>query len=59
MAGPDFKKIIITFVTQKPVQAYLGGGAILGLHRYYDTRTTYNYWFGRFEYERRINRNQI
>ena len=59
MAGPDVKKVILTFVTQKPVHAYIGGGAALAAYRYYSTRTTYNYWFGKFEYERRIERSQI
>ena len=59
MAGPDAKKIILTFLMQKPVHAYIGGGALLFGYRFYETRTTYNYNFGKIEFQRRLARNQL
>ena len=43
----------------KPVQVYLGGAAVLHMARWYQTQTTFNYWFGKIEFERRKERSQI
>ena len=57
--GPDPKKIIMTLIYRKPMHAYLGGATLLYAYRFYETKNTYNYWFGRVEYERRIARGMI
>jgi hypothetical protein len=57
--GGAYKKMIINFLVQKPHMAYVGGAASLAAIRWYSTQTTYNYWFGRIEFERRLERNQL
>ena len=57
--GGGFKKQVINFLLHKPVHAYVGGAALLHSVRYYQTQTTYNYWFGKIEFQRRVDRNQI
>ena len=57
--GGAQKKMIVDFLVQKPVHAYIGMGAFLYACRWYSTQTTYNYWFGKNEYERRVERGQL
>lgn len=57
--GGGAKKKIINFLLDKPVQAYLGGGALLFLYRRYQTNATYNYHFGKFDFQRRVERNEL
>ena len=47
------KKYVINTLLHKPIQVYLFGGAFLYSFRWYQTQTTYNYWFGKCEFERR------
>ena len=54
--GGGFKNKIINFVLDKPAHAYLGGGAFLFLMRRVQTQQTFNYHFGKFEYERKLER---
>jgi len=51
--GGGLKKTVIDTIIHKPVQLYLVGGAALYALRSYQTTTTYNYWFGKAEFERR------
>lgn len=57
--GGGFKKKAINFVLHKPVHAYLGGATFLYAWRQYQTQTTFNYWFGKIEMQRRIERGTI
>jgi len=57
--GGGFKKVIINFVIDKPVQAYIGGGATMFLINKYRARSAYNYHFGKFDFERRLERNTL
>jgi hypothetical protein len=57
--GGGFKKIFINYVLDNPVKVYLGGGAALYLIRKYQTQSTFNYHFGKFEFQRRLERNQL
>ena len=57
--GGGLKKQFIDTLLHKPVQVYLVGGALLYAVRTYQTQTTYNYWFGRCEFERRVAKGQI
>lgn len=57
--GGNFQKNIINFIRYQPVQAYLGGATFLYATRWYQTQTTYNYWFGRIEFDRRVERGQL
>lgn len=57
--GGGLKMKAINLVLNKPVAVYLGGGALLYSYRWYQTKTTYNYWFGQIEFNRRMERNQL
>ena len=59
MSGGGLKKQVIDIVIFKPVQLYLGGGAFLYAIRTYNTKTNFNYWFGKCEYERRLAKGLI
>ncbi len=52
MSG-GLKKQVVDTVINNPVQVYLAGGAFLYAVREYQTRTNFNYWFGKAEFERR------
>ena len=52
--GGGLKKSVINALLFQPVQVYLFGAALCFLKRTYDTQTTFNYWFGRCEFERRF-----
>ena len=58
MAG-GLKAQILDVIINKPVQLYLGGGATLYVLRNYQTQTTFNYYFGKCEYERRLSKGLI
>jgi hypothetical protein len=48
--GGGYSKKVINFFLNKPVHAYLGiAGGLYG-YRWYQTQTTYNYWFGKIEF---------
>jgi len=57
--GGGAKKKIINFVLDNPIKVWIGGGVALYGIRRYQTLSTYNYHFGKFEYERRLERNQL
>ena len=57
--GGGLKMKVINFMLDKPAVCYLGGAAFLHTYRMYQTKTTYNYWFGMIEFQRRLERNQL
>jgi len=57
--GGGAKTAVINFLLHKPVHAYLGGATFLYAARWYQTQTTFNYWFGKIEFERRLERGRI
>lgn len=57
--GGNYQKMVIDAMRYKPVQCYLGGAAFLYALHWYQTQTTYNYWFGKIEYQRRVERSEI
>jgi hypothetical protein len=57
--GGGLKKKVLNFVLDKPVQAYLGGAAFLFGVRQYQTRAAYNYHFGKFDFQRKVERGQL
>ena len=57
--GGGLKLKVINFVLNKPAVVYLGGAAALHAQRTYATKTTYNYWFGKIEFQRKAERNQL
>ena len=48
--GGGLKMKVINFMLDKPAVVYLGGAGVLHAHRWYQTKTTYNFWFGMIEY---------
>ncbi len=57
--GGGAKKKIINFLLDKPVHAYFGGAATLFLYRKYATAQAYNYHFGKFDFQRKVERNEL
>lgn len=57
--GGGLKMKAINLVLNKPVAVYLGTATVLYGARWYQTKTTYNYWFGKIEFNRRMERNQL
>ena len=57
--GGGLKLKVINFMLDKPAVCYLGGAAVLHSYRWYQTKTTYNYWFGKNEFERRFKEATI
>ena len=57
--GGGLKMKAINFALTKPVAVYLGTASALYGYRWYQTKTTYNYWFGQIEFNRRIARKQL
>jgi len=57
--GGGLKKTVVDTLIHKPVQVYLGGAAFVYAVRQYQTQTTFNYWFGKAEFERRLAKGTI
>ncbi len=57
--GGGFKKLLINFIVDKPAQAYLSGGALLFMINRTRAQSNYAYYFGKFEFERRVERNML
>lgn len=57
--GGGLKTKFFNTLLYKPVQVYLGGAAFLFVVRSFQTKLVFNYWFGKFEFERRIAKGQI
>jgi hypothetical protein len=57
--GGGMKKQVIDMFIHKPVQVYLFGGALFYSLRWYQTTSTFNYWFGKCEFERMKNKNLL
>ena len=57
--GGGLKLRAINFVLDRPVAVYLGVASAMYTIRWYQTKTTYNYWFGKIEFDRRQERNQL
>jgi len=57
--GGGLKLKVINFVLDKPAGVYLGGAAFLMSYRWYSTKTTYNFWFGKIDFQRRLERSQL
>lgn len=57
--GGNYKATVINFLLHKPVHAYLGTATFLYTVRWYQTQTTLNYWFGKIEFQRRLERGRI
>ena len=59
MSGGGLKGKFFNVIIHKPVHLYLGGATFLYALRSYQTQTTFNYWFGKAEFERRLAKGQL
>lgn len=57
--GLGIGKKMIHMYLHKPVHLYVGGAVVLQSYRWYQTQSTYNYWFGKCEFERKVERGQL
>jgi hypothetical protein len=57
--GGGAKKLVINYVLDYPVRVYLGGAAVLFGLRARQTSSTYNYHFGKFDFQRRVERGEL
>jgi hypothetical protein len=57
--GGNYKAKVISLLLHKPVQVYFGGATFLYSVRWYQTQSTFNYWFGKQEFQRRVERHAI
>lgn len=57
--GGGFSKKVLNYVLDNPVRVYLVGGAFFYAVRKYQTATTYNYHFGKFDFQRKVERGQL
>lgn len=54
-----YYKAMVNFTVDQPFIVYLMGGFSLLAVRKYSTQTTFNYWFGKHEFERRLGDGKI
>ena len=57
--GGGAKKVVINFLVDHPAKAYLGGAAFVWLYRKYEVAQQYNTWFGKFDFERKVEKNEL
>jgi hypothetical protein len=57
--GLNIKKYIVTALVDHPEKVYLGGAALLYFWRLRATQTAYNTNFGKFDFQRRLERNEL
>ena len=57
--GGGLKTKVINFVVANPAQCYLAGGVFLLGVRRLQAQLTYNYWFGKFHFQRKLARGLI
>ena len=54
--GGGAKKFIINYVIDNPVKVYFGGAALLFAIRTYQTKEAYNHYFGKADFQRKVER---
>eukprot|EP00347_Sterkiella_histriomuscorum_P009153 403342316 len=57
--GGGAKKLVINYVLDNPVRVYFGGAAFLYAVRRYQIATTYNKYFGKIDFTRKVERNEL
>ncbi len=57
--GGGAKKFIVTMFVDHPGKVYLGGAAFLYFYRMYATRSAYNSYFGKFDFQRKLERGEL
>ena len=57
--GGGVKKYIVSAFVDHPGKVYLGGAAFLYFYRQWATQKAYNVHFGKFDFQRRLERNEL
>jgi len=57
--GGGAKKFLVTMFVDHPGKVYLGGAAFLYFQRLWATHQTYNSYFGKFDFQRKLERNEL
>ena len=57
--GGNAKKLIIDFVVDNPGKVYLGGAALIYFYRTFAINQNYNYFFGKFDFQRKRERGEL
>ena len=54
--GGGAKKLIVNMLVDKPAQCYVGGGFVIWAYRKYSIHQQYSTWFGKFDFQRKVER---
>jgi hypothetical protein len=57
--GGGVKKYIVSALVDHPGKVYLGGAAFLYFYRRHQIDSTYNLHFGKFDFQRRLERKEL
>ena len=57
--GGGAKKLVINFLIDNPGKVYLGGAGFLYFYNKIQAQSTYNTYFGKFDFQRKLERNQL
>jgi hypothetical protein len=57
--GGGAKKMLVNLFVDHPGKVYLGGAAFLYFYRRYAIQSTYNLHFGKFDFQRRLERGEL
>lgn len=57
--GGGAKKMIVNLFVDHPGKVYLGGAAFLYFYRQYAIKQTYNKHFGKFDFQRKLERGEL
>ena len=53
------KKFVVNQIVNHPTRTYFVLASFFGCRQYMNRQSTYNYWFGKVEMERRLERNML
>lgn len=57
--GGGLQKKILNFLIDSPEKVYLGGAAFLYFYRNYQVQQAYSHHFGKFDFQRRLERGEL
>ena len=57
--GGGIKALVVNFLVDHPGKVYLGGGAFFYFYRSYSIQSAYGTHFGKFDFQRNLERNEL
>ncbi len=57
--GGGAKKFLVNMFVDHPGKVYLGGAALLYFYRYFATQSAYTTHFGKIDFQRKLERNEL